>query len=297
MRPSLSRSESKCQGRALLMRRSLNLNSKPSPIWVAVVGILGIVILGLSTATAAAELPVATGRSSTSAAGSAGRSCGSVVIQGTLRFRLAITKGSPSCGAVRRIGRRYGHPTSTHPRFFCATHAYECEYSIYPAGWRCGGLFQGYFDCWHGSNSPLKASQEFEGSELPDGVGGASVSHIRGTAKPSAVLSSIGLLDARGSALAATSCGSVPVQHDARARLTITKGSPSCNEVRAIAKQYGHPREVRSYCHPSVHICEYGVYPKGWRCTGLFQGTFGCWLGGDARGRGARASFSGKLVY
>jgi hypothetical protein len=64
-----------------------------------------------------------------------------------------------------------------------------------------------------------------------------------------------------------------------------------------IAKDYDHPKEAKGYCHPVDHLCEYGVYPRGWRCTGLFQGNFGCWLGGDVRGRGARASFGATLVY
>ena len=93
--------------------------------------------------------------------------CGSVVVQGVMTYKLSIEKGSPSCGTVRRIAKKYGHPISKKPRFFCGNKSYECEYSIYPEGWRCGGLFQGTFQCWHGSNSPVRASEVFAGSEDP----------------------------------------------------------------------------------------------------------------------------------
>ncbi len=79
-------------------------------------------------------------------------------------------------------------------------------------------------------------------------------------------------------------------------RVTITKGSPSCHSVRAIAREYGNPKSVHYSCPERSHLCAYGVYTKGWRCTGLFQGTFGCWHGGDAKGRNARESFRGALV-
>jgi hypothetical protein len=93
------------------------------------------------------------------------------------------------------------------------------------------------------------------------------------------------------------SCGTVRIDKGEKARLTIGVGSPACSEVRMIAKDYDHPTERKAYCHPADHLCEYAVYPRGWRCGELFQGNFGCWLGGDVRGRGARASFTGTLVY
>jgi hypothetical protein len=93
--------------------------------------------------------------------------CGSVVVQQSLTYKLRIVKGSPSCGTVRRIAKKYGHPTSKKPRFYCGQKSYECEYSIYPEGWRCGGLFQGTFQCWHGANSPIQASEVFYATEKP----------------------------------------------------------------------------------------------------------------------------------
>lgn len=95
----------------------------------------------------------------------ANRSCGSVVVQRVVTYKLSVDKGSPSCATVRRIARKYGHPISKKPRFYCASKGYECEYSIYPDGWRCGGLFQGTFQCWHGANSLLRANQVFYGTE------------------------------------------------------------------------------------------------------------------------------------
>ena len=95
-----------------------------------------------------------------------GRSCGTVTTQSSVKYRLKITKGSPSCKSVRQIAKRYGHPKSKHPRFYCGKEAYECEYSIYPRGWRCGGLFQGSFLCWHGANNPRRAGQEFAGTNV-----------------------------------------------------------------------------------------------------------------------------------
>jgi hypothetical protein len=101
----------------------------------------------------------------------------------------------------------------------------------------------------------------------------------------------------KSSAAVSRSCGTVSESAHVTWRVTITKGSPSCSTVRAIAKRYGHPKAVRFYCPQKNHICEYRVYPEGWRCTGQFQGGYGCWLGGDARGKNARASFSGVWVY
>jgi hypothetical protein len=42
---------------------------------------------------------------------------------------------------------------------------YECEYLIYPEGWRCGGSIQAHFQCWNGASSPARASEIFEGSD------------------------------------------------------------------------------------------------------------------------------------
>ncbi len=83
----------------------------------------------------------------------------------------------------------------------------------------------------------------------------------------------------------------------AKYQLTIKKGSPSCATLRGVVKEYGDPKAVRYSCAQRVHICMYGVYADGWRCTGLFQGTFGCWLGGNAKGKNPRQSFSATPVY
>lgn len=134
--------------------------------WVSLQLLAIAALLGFAAGAAAGRAPTGSPRVQ--------GSCGSVVVQGVLRYRLTITRGTPSCEAVRRIAQRYGHPKGKNPRFFCSSHAYECEYSIYPSGWRCGGLFQGYFQCWHGADSPLKASEVFQGSEVRvrSGVGG-----------------------------------------------------------------------------------------------------------------------------
>jgi hypothetical protein len=95
------------------------------------------------------------------------RSCGSVVVQRSLTYKLSVEKGSPSCGTVRRIAKKYGHPTGKKPRFYCSQKSYECEYSIYPQGWRCGGLFQGTFQCWHGANALTRAPEIFDATENP----------------------------------------------------------------------------------------------------------------------------------
>lgn len=95
----------------------------------------------------------------------ASTSCGSVVVEGSLTYKLTIEKGSPSCSTVRRIAKRFGHPVSKKPRFYCGTQAYECEYSIYAEGWRCGGTFQGHWQCWHGANSLARAQEIFGGAE------------------------------------------------------------------------------------------------------------------------------------
>jgi hypothetical protein len=91
-----------------------------------------------------------------------GRSCGSVAVERNMTYDLEVIKGSPSCSTVRRIAKRYGHPISKKPKYDCGTKAYECEYSVYPEGWRCGGLFQGNFQCWHGSDSPARAPEAFD---------------------------------------------------------------------------------------------------------------------------------------
>lgn len=123
-----------------------------------------IVALVLALAT------VGSGLTSASAFGQvtepvASTSCGSVLVEGSLTYDLTIVKGSPSCSTVRRIAKKFGHPISKQPKFYCGTQAYECEYSIYPEGWRCGGTFQGHWQCWHGANSPARAKQAFEGAE------------------------------------------------------------------------------------------------------------------------------------
>ncbi len=92
------------------------------------------------------------------------------------------------------------------------------------------------------------------------------------------------------------SCGTVKAS-GSEYGLTITKGSPGCKQVRAVGKNYGHPKSTHYSCPERSHICAYGVYQGGWRCTGLFQGTYGCWLGGNAKGRHASASFQGALTY
>jgi hypothetical protein len=92
------------------------------------------------------------------------------------------------------------------------------------------------------------------------------------------------------------SCRTVSIGHGNAVSVSALKGRVSCATARSIAGSYDHPKALRSSCHPSAHACEYGVYAEGWRCTGLFQGNFGCWLGGDAKGRGARASFAGMIV-
>jgi hypothetical protein len=92
------------------------------------------------------------------------------------------------------------------------------------------------------------------------------------------------------------SCGAVSVPDAGRYKLTIIKGSPSCRAVRRVAKEWPHPLKVAASCHPVAHECEYGVYRGGWRCTGLFQGNFGCWLGGDSKGQNSRASFGAAPV-
>jgi hypothetical protein len=105
------------------------------------------------------------GRAATAPSAKAGEaSCGSVKNQG-IEVQLRITKGSPQCAAVRATAKRYGHPIGNGPRYFCGSRAYECEYSLYPGGWRCGGLFMGSFLCWRGSSDPKDARDEFEGTQ------------------------------------------------------------------------------------------------------------------------------------
>lgn len=112
------------------------------------------------------------------------------------------------------------------------------------------------------------------------------------------ILAALALLAVPGTSAASSgSCGTVTGYEQAQWRLTAKKGSPSCATVRAIAKEYGHPKAVRYSCSPHAHLCMYGVYADGWRCTGLFQGNFSCWLGGNAEGKNARQSFWGASVY
>ena len=93
-----------------------------------------------------------------------GASCGSVTNQG-IKVQLKVTKGSPPCASVRATAKRYGNPISKSPRYYCGRPAYECQYSLYPNRWRCGGLFMGSFFCWRGSNDPQRAGEEFEGTQ------------------------------------------------------------------------------------------------------------------------------------
>jgi hypothetical protein len=102
-------------------------------------------------------------------------SCGSVVLNGSVRYKLTIEKGSPSCSTVRRILKGFGHPLNKKPKFNCPSKGYECEYSIYPEGWRCGGFFQGNFQCWHGANSPMRADEVFSGTEDRSSLSRAAV--------------------------------------------------------------------------------------------------------------------------
>ncbi|MGH2938622.1 MAG: hypothetical protein ACRDPE_10940 [Solirubrobacterales bacterium] len=90
-------------------------------------------------------------------------SCGSLKTKDGVTYDMTIVKGSPSCSMVRRIMKRFGHPISKKPKYYCGVKGYECEYSIYPEGWRCGGFFQGHFQCWHGANDPARADEIFEG--------------------------------------------------------------------------------------------------------------------------------------
>jgi hypothetical protein len=125
-------------------------------------GLLTVIALVFSAILAG---PASAGLLDRGAEPTADRSCGSVVVQRSLTYQLSVEKGSPSCGTVRRIAKKYGHPTSKKPKFFCGHKIYECEYSTYPEGWRCGGLFQGTFQCWHGANSPARADEGFNGRQ------------------------------------------------------------------------------------------------------------------------------------
>jgi hypothetical protein len=87
----------------------------------------------------------------------------------------------------------------------------------------------------------------------------------------------------------------VPLDHGEAVKIDDLKGQASCSSARSIAKTYGHPKAVKNSC-PSGRECEYGVCADGWRCTGLFHWGFYCWLGGDAKGRGDKASFCGAIV-
>jgi hypothetical protein len=112
----------------------------------------------------------------------------------------------------------------------------------------------------------------------------------------SAALIASDLAAGGASAAGSGSCGTVDLGHGNAVRVSALKGQVSCATARSVSASYECPKAVRSCCHPSAHACEYGVYAEGWRCTGLFQGYFGCWLGGDVKGKGSRASFSGNIV-
>lgn len=94
-------------------------------------------------------------------------------------------------------------------------------------------------------------------------------------------------------------CGTVSgtgVNRSATWRVIVTSGSTTCQTARGIARKYGNPNSTGYNCASHAHVCFYAAYGNGWRCTGLFQGTFGCWLGGDTRGHGSRATFTGLLL-
>lgn len=169
----------------------------------------------------------------------ANRSCGSVVVQGAVTYRLSVEKGYSACGTVRRIAEKYGHPISGKPRFFCGNTSYECEYSIYPEGWRCGGLFQGTFQCWHGANSPVRASEVFAGSEDP------SARPLMREADRRLLASGVGIFTAKGSKGRLAACDMYIPESRKRGVLCVS----------AIAGNPGHFREAMLLANGRVRIC------------------------------------------
>lgn len=179
-------------------------------------------------------------------------SCGSVVVQGSVPYKLSVYRGSPSCGTVRRIARKYGHPTSKKPRFYCANKGYECEYSIYPDGWRCGGLFQGNFQCWHGANSPLRANEVFYGTQdlsarplirrprdAFESGAWAPLADRRSLASP------VGIFSAKGSKGQLAACDMYIPESRKRGVLCVS----------AIAGSPGHFREAKLLASGQVRVC------------------------------------------
>jgi hypothetical protein len=127
-------------------------------------------------------------------------------------------------------------------------------------------------------------------------VGGASVETTGRRARPP--LGASRVLHARAAtATRSKSCGTVRIDKEEKARLTISVGSPACSEMRMIAKDYNHPRNAKPTVTPSTTSVNTPSTLKAGAVGGFFQGNFGCWLGGDVRGRGARASFTGTLTY
>ena len=92
------------------------------------------------------------------------------------------------------------------------------------------------------------------------------------------------------------SCGTVTDRYRPQQsyHLKIIKGHPSCKEVRKLAKRYSHPDEVRKPC--PARACWVSIYPDHWKCSGFFQGFFGCWHGGRDVEH-ADEVFQGELAY
>ena len=83
-------------------------------------------------------------------------------------------------------------------------------------------------------------------------------------------------------AAAARSCGSTALLQGGRASVTITRGSLSCSQARAIVKLYGSNRGTPHGLN-GPHSGFYATYPGGWICGPLEQGGSACWLGGTPR--------------
>jgi hypothetical protein len=182
-------------------------------------------------------------------------SCGWVVIQGVTEFRLSISNGSPSCATVRKIAKRYGHPISKHPHFLCGHHAYECEYSDYPEGWYCGGLFQGTFQCWHGAASPLRADEGFTGTERTPKRAGAQAPPLPDNA--------VELHERAGS----SHCGPVTVG-GSRVKLRV-RGNASCSTAGHVSAAY---RRKAAHGECEGNGC-FAVVPPGWDCVENISAT------------------------
>jgi hypothetical protein len=83
-------------------------------------------------------------------------------------------------------------------------------------------------------------------------------------------------------AAAARSCGSTALLQGGRASVTITRGSLSCSQARAIIKLYGSNRATPHGLN-GPHSAFYTTYAGGWICGPLEQGGSACWLGGTPR--------------